>query len=178
MVFNAEIKYTVKPERKPTGKLRKQVQGWRSETFRLITQIPGPVKTPIRWTSPKQRRFVMGYVLKRDAGGNIIPTQRTGRVAEWQVLVDYDAIDAMQSWVFGLKVFLAHLNPFKGKRLGNPPGDGILVRLANPTDYWTYVTGGNQQGFHIDTGWVNVNTIIAKQFHALDNVVQDTGFVS
>lgn len=46
-----------------------------------------PQDYPIRWTSEKQRRFVFSQILKQDSDGNIIPYQRTGKLAEsWQVM--------------------------------------------------------------------------------------------
>lgn len=55
-----------------------------------VNVYPGPVAYPIEWTSEKQRRFVFGFVLKRDAQGNIIPYERKGTMFD-EAKVEFDA---------------------------------------------------------------------------------------
>lgn len=39
-------------------------------------------------------------------------------------------------------------------------GDGAEVALTNDTDYWRFVVGDEQQGFHRNTGWYRVDDVI------------------
>jgi hypothetical protein len=86
---------------------------------------PGPVVCPIEWTSERQRRYVLGYVLERDAEGHIIPYQRTHELIEgWEVVLQL-------------------------------AGDSFAVALTNPFSYTVFVMGKWQQRFHANTGWAS-----------------------
>lgn len=173
MVYSVEIKYQVKPGKRPSKTIEGRLRSWQDQTTRRLAQIPGAVKYPIRWTSERQRRAFFAT----DGFGRGIPTRRTGRVAQWGVFVDYDAIDDMRSWLFQLQLFLANLNPRKQARLSSPPGEGLLARIANTASYQRYVTGIDQQGFHADTGWIYAPTEIASATQDLNDIMQDTGLL-
>lgn len=94
---------------------------------------PGKPKYPIEWTSEKQRRYVMGYVLERDENGEIIPYQRTGDLARgWEL-----------------------------RYIRTPEGGAFIFR--NETPYVRFVGGSLarsldsatrfKQQFHSNTGW-------------------------
>src|SRR4030042_4001946 len=177
MTVNARIRYTVKPGKRPSSALHAQLETWQGETIKRLAQEPGPVKYPIRWTSERQRRYVLGFVLKRDAQGNIVPTQRSGKVREWAVFVDHDALDKIRSFAFQLRLFLASLDPGKLGRLASPPNDGVLIAFKSNVPYQRYVTGLNQQGFHTDTGWLYSPDIIRGAIVEAVELFQDTGIV-
>jgi hypothetical protein len=64
------------------------VPGARKAIRDSLGKPPGKVHHPIQWTNDRQRRKVMGFVL-RDAQGHFKPYQRTGAlVAGWDVEID------------------------------------------------------------------------------------------
>lgn len=69
-----------------------------------VSVYPGPVvyadSGRLRWTSEKQRRYVIGYVLKKDNRGNIIPYQRRGTY--------YDTVEVTAD---GKVIIIANTNP-------------------------------------------------------------------
>lgn len=87
----------------------------------------------IRWTSERQRRYVMAK-LRRE--GNI-PYQRSHQYAGgWHVTGDYaNGLTSIDVW---------H-DPY--------PGD-------DGEDVVQFVGGSRQQGFHQDTGWPNANEVL------------------
>ena len=173
MVFNTEVTYKVKTGKKPPRSVDRELRAWQDETTRRLAVQPGAVRRPIRWTSERQRRAFFAT----DGFGRGIPTRRTGKVAEWAVFVDYDAIENMRKFLFQLQVFLASINPLKGGKLGAAPANGLLVGISNATPYMKYVEGVQQQGFHRDTGWIFAPEVIGDAVRQLDGIVEDSGIL-
>lgn len=101
-----------------------------------LMQPPGPVQYTdngrLRWASEKQRRYVIGYVLDKDAAGNIIPYERTGEYEE------------------GWEVELLTVE------------DGGVIVVRNPVPYAAFVGGAWQQPYHEDTGWSRARMVIEE----------------
>lgn len=120
----------------------------RDELAYVPPQRSYPSEYPIEWTSEKQRRYVMGFVLKRDEEGNIIPYQRTGRMAN--------------AWEFDVVT----------------GADGIAFIIQNPIAYSRFVVGTlaqninratvPQQRFHRRTGWVAATETVQFWLDVLD----------
>jgi hypothetical protein len=90
----------------------------------VVNQYPGPVETPIEWTSPAQQGYYFGVVAEYDAQGNIIPYERKGTL--------FDGTEVV--WDVGT----------------------FELRVTIPNPIAKYVVGIFQQGFHANTGWVNI----------------------
>jgi hypothetical protein len=179
MVFSTSVEYKVKKGKRPPHKLKRELQAWQTRTTAKL-QVEPPLRQGerVRWTSRKQERYVKGFVLKKDAEGNLIPYQRTGKLAQgWEVFVDYDAIEEMRRFTFQLQVFLASLNPAKKDTSPATPTDSILVSIFNKSDVMRYVEGFQQQGFHRDQGWLFAPEVIGDQVRELDGIMQDTGIL-
>lgn len=98
-----------------------------------LRQEPGQPKYPIRWTSERQRKYVMAKLRRMGQ----IPYQRTGGfVAAWQT-----SFTATQDG--GLFSVTNTAKTDKGLPLE------------------PFVTGDRQQGFHRDTGWYQSQDILA-----------------
>jgi hypothetical protein len=134
---------------------------------RLLAVMPGKPKYPIRWTSERQRRYVLGYVLKRDSEGHIIPYERSGKLTEaWDVLVQVGSMAVSYGVPGPHPTGLAAMAGL-GQQAGR--GDFALV-LFNPAPMATYVQGKRQQLYHRDTGWPNVREVapvIAREVNPL-----------
>lgn len=166
-MFKTNIIYRTDVTVKKDNTFKIKMQTWQSDLLEKLTQTPGKVKYPIRWTSERQRRAFFAT----KGFGRGIPTKRTGAVAEWTVFVDYDGIEQLQTFKEKIIAFLANLNPNKkSPSLGADPS-GLLVNISNPKDYQRYVTGVDQQGFHKDTGWVYTPDIISDSIKELDQIV-------
>jgi hypothetical protein len=101
-------------------------------TINKLSDEPGKPRYPLRWTSEKQRNFVMALLRRKGQ----IPYVRTGKYAaswEWQSQSSQDG---------GLFVIENTAKTAKGESLEQ------------------YVQGINQQGFHRDTGWVRSEDIL------------------
>jgi len=173
MGFSTEIKYTVKPGKKPPKTLDNKLRAWQGKTTAALSQQPGPVKRPVRWTSERQRRAFFAS----NGFGRGIPTQRSGKVAQWITFVDYDGLEKQRLFLYQLKLYLATLNPLK---LGKRPAqmkDFTLISIENDAPYMRYVTGFNQQGFHKDTGWIYTPSIILDAVEEVDGMIRDTGIL-
>lgn len=178
MVFSTTITYKVKKGRKPAKTLDSRLQAWQLRTLTLLQDQPGPSSGHPRWTSERQRRFVVGFVLKRDAQGRLQRYQRTGALAAaWNVYVDYAALEVTRQFTFRLLNVLATLDPRKPGQLGKVPDEGVLVSIFNKSPVMRYVEGFQQQGFHKDTGWIFAPTVVGDAVRELDGIVADTGFV-
>jgi len=178
-VFSTKIEYKTKPGKKPPPTLDRELRAWQTRTTAQLQQQPPPRSGgKVRWTSPKQKRFVLGAVLKRDANGNIIPYQRTGKMAQgWEVFVDYDALANQRTFLFQLEGFLATISPFNRGKLGGRVSDGLIVSIFNKSTVMKYVEGFQQQGFHKDTGWQFAPEVIGTAVQELDGIFQDTGIL-
>jgi hypothetical protein len=109
-----------------------ELQKLRQRGLNALRQQPGKPRYPIRWTSERQRRYVMAKLRRMKQ----IPYVRTGQfVDSWRI--EFGATS--NGGIF--EVF----NPAKNSR-----GDFIEQ----------YITGTRQQGFHQDTGWYQSQNII------------------
>lgn len=105
---------------------------------------PGDPVHPIDWTSEKQRRYVLGVVLKKDADGNIIPYERThALINSWQVV---------QQWADG----------------------AFTLALESDADAAQFVMGLHQQRFHYNTGWQNIRDIALALSERADELLLQT----
>lgn len=101
-----------------------------SQRVDTTLRVEPPVRSwpddyPIEWTSEKQRRYVMAFVLERDANGNIIPYERTHEyVHGWHVQGNY---------AHGL----------------------TAIEVFHDSDVADFIGGRRQQRFHRITGWAN-----------------------
>ena len=103
-----------------------------NETVAILSRDPGPSRSPVRWTSKKQKGYVFKFILKKDGQGNIIPYRRTGRYLEsW----DWELVPTSNRRGGVFDVF----NTAKTSK-------GLLLEQ--------FVQGDRQQGFHADTGFV------------------------
>jgi len=99
--------------------------------LRQLKTEPGTPKYPIRWTSEKQRRYVMWKLRKE----NNLPYRRTHKLSQsWRVVALIPAAGVAQ------------------------------ILLRNDTPYATFVQGGDQQGFHKDTGWKRLDTDVLPNY--------------
>jgi hypothetical protein len=114
-------------------KLRIKLEGLQARTLTRLHEQPGQPHYPIRWTSDRQRRYVMAKLRRM---GNI-PYQRTGDfVAAWKTEFTTTADG-------GLFAVVNTAKTDKGQPLEQ------------------YVTGDRQQGFHRDTGWYQSQDVLA-----------------
>jgi hypothetical protein len=105
-----------------------------NQTVRILSTEPGKPKYPIRWTSERQRRFVMAKLRRMGQ----IPYIRTGKYAKsWR----WQSKSTERGGLFVIE------NTAKTSR-----GDSLEQ----------YVQGVNQQGFHKDTGWVATEPTLKK----------------
>jgi len=117
-----------------------------------VTPYPGPAKHPIEWASQRQKNYVLGFVLKRDEQGNIIPYQRSGRFGEaWEL--NYTELEN------GGQITIA--NTAKTKR-----GDNLAQ----------FIVGARQQPFHRNTGWPKADDKLAIIQRDLTDAVIDAYF--
>jgi len=105
---------------------------------------PGDPVYPIDWTSEKQRRYVMGVVLKKDERGRIIPYKRTHELI--------DSWDVVMVWVDG----------------------SFTIALESHADAAQYVMGLHQQRFHFNTGWQNIRDIATVLSERADELLLQT----
>jgi hypothetical protein len=97
-----------------------------NRTVSILSTEPGKPRYPIRWTSERQRRFVMAKLRRQ---GNL-PYRRTGQYAQgWQ----WQSKTTQDGGLFTV------FNPAQTAR-------------GEPLEQ--YVQGFRQQGFHKDTGWI------------------------
>lgn len=102
--------------------------------IRSLAEAPRAVVRPIQWKSPKQRKYYLAKVAKRDAQGKIIPYQRTGEIPQgWNV----DAVRVDDSTLVGLS--------------NTVPGAEFVYGLVNDMSY--------QQPFHRITGWAGADDL-------------------
>jgi hypothetical protein len=167
-MYSVTVKYEVRLARPERTKIRNDLQSWQSQTIALLSQIPGPVKYPIRWTSAKQRRAFFAT----DGFGRGIPTRRTGAVAKWEIDVDYEEVSRIERYKQELIVFFANLNPLQQNRPPAALTTGVIISIGNNVPYQQYVTGINQQGFHADTGWINAPVIVDTQKQKAEGIIQ------
>ena len=169
VVLEYEIKFTAPPKSDPrVGQLR----SWEAQTRTILQQEPGPAKRPIRWTSKRQQRYVMGFVLKRDAKGNIIPYQRTGKLAKaWVVEVDFKGLESYRWYLEQLMRQAVQINPKKKGKQPTLPETFTLITIDNPAQAERYVTGIQQQGFHKDTGWIYAPPLIEKAVQQAEHIL-------
>jgi len=106
-----------------------------------LTEVPGPVKRPIQWTSEKQRRAF--FATKGFGGG--IPTVRTGAIPQ-----AWDVIFVEEAGAFRILI----TNPNKAAKFLY---GGTSLR-SNPKF---------QQQMHKNTGWPTVAPIIAIYMDAM-----------
>lgn len=105
-----------------------------NQTVQILSTEPGKPKYPIRWTSERQRRFVMAK-LKRMGQ---IPYIRTGKYSEaWE----WFSKSTQRGGLFVIE------NTAKTSR-------------GEPLEQ--YIQGVHQQGFHADTGWVATEPTLRK----------------
>lgn len=98
---------------------------------RTLRREPGPVKYPIQWTSPKQRRYYFAVLAVYDPITHaIVPYQRTGRyIRGWHVRGDY--------------------------------ANGLTsIRVYNEESRAQFIGGRRQQRFHRNTGWPNAADVL------------------
>jgi len=105
----------------------------REEVERKLAVEPGSAAHPIQWQSEKQRRYVLGYVLKRDSRGNIIPYQRTH--------------DFARGWFSDVDLSTMTIS------IGN---SAMTQGSPNwpPQPLYPFLVGERQQAFHKNTGWL------------------------
>ncbi len=105
-----------------------------NQTMQILSTEPGKPKYPIRWTSERQRKFVMAKLRKMGQ----IPYIRTGKYAKaWEWF-------AKSTQSGGLFVIQNTAKTSRGEPLEQ------------------YVQGIHQQGFHKDTGWVSTEPTLQK----------------
>jgi hypothetical protein len=105
-----------------------------NQTVSILSTEPGKPKYPIRWTSERQRKFVMAKLRRMGQ----IPYIRTGRyAAAWRWF-------AKSTQFGGLFVIENTAKTSKGESLEQ------------------YVQGIHQQGFHKDTGWIATGPTLRK----------------
>jgi hypothetical protein len=144
-----------------------QLQRWQAQTRATLQTQPGSPKYPIRWTSERQRKFVMAK-LRRE--GNL-PYRRTGKlVAQWAVDVDIDQITRRERFFIALLNFLAKVTAATAP---TPPASDVIVRIANPSPVEQYVTGIHQQGFHKDTGWYQSGVVLDTAVQQVEGILTD-----
>jgi hypothetical protein len=103
-------------------------------TIKKLSTEPGRPRYPIRWTSERQRKFVMAKLRRMGQ----VPYQRTGAYAaawQWQAQTTQDG---------GLFTIFNDAKTSRGEPLEQ------------------YVQGVNQQGFHKDTGWIPTSAIMQE----------------
>lgn len=105
-----------------------------NQTVVILSTEPGKPKYPIRWTSERQRRFVMAK-LKRMGQIPWIRTHKYSEAWEWF---------AKSTQTGGLFVIENTAKTSKGEPLEQ------------------YVQGIHQQGFHQDTGWISTGPVLQK----------------
>jgi hypothetical protein len=113
--------------------LQNTLQGLRNRLLSRLHAQPNTPHYPIRWTSDRQRRYVMAKLRRM---GNI-PYQRTGAFVEAWVI----------DWNLDLYEGLFSVRNTARTDKGQPLEQ--------------YVTGDRQQGFHKDTGWYQSQDILA-----------------
>lgn len=119
-------------------------------------QRPAPRRkkgVKVRWKTEKQRRYVLGFVLKKDSKGNIIPYKRTGKMRKaWEITQ-------------------------------RKSGDKYSIGFRNRVAYTRFVQGtlnlkslkaatAPQQPFHKDTGWKLAQPIAKKGIISLEEAFQ------
>ncbi len=107
-------------------KITRETTAMVNDAVEVFEQYPGPVKTPIKWTSRKQQRWYFwtrGGFYGPGRPNSFQRYKRTGGLAnDWRVV-----------------------------RTGNQYESTLTFSNANP--YLRYVIGRDQQGFHKNTGW-------------------------
>jgi hypothetical protein len=146
-------------------KVSQELRQWQAQLMQRLRQQPGKPKYPIRWTSERQRRFVMAK-LRRE---NNLPYRRTGALVNaWDVSVNVQQVSRVEAWRAEVLIFLAKLGV--GSLPTTPPAS-VIIEVSNPSDVEQYVTGVNQQGFHQDTGWYYSPTIIDNAFVEVEGIL-------
>lgn len=124
------------------------------KTIIPLLQDEPPVRSPysrVRWASAKQRRAVLAFLRK---SGNL-PYQRTGRLRSgWKV-------NFQPSAARGELATLSVTNPASAVN-----AKGQTVRYA------TYVVGTQQQPFHADTGWYEMDSVLKTVRGLLNSALQ------
>lgn len=110
------------------------VEALGEETIRKLSEEPGKPRYPIRWTSERQRKFVMAK-LRRE---NNIPYKRTHAYSS--------------AWMYQRR-----RTPSGGLFYVQ---NTALTDTGEPLEQ--YIQGDRQQGFHADTGWIRADTIIKE----------------
>lgn len=140
---------------------------WQSQLLRQLRQEPGKPHYPIRWTSERQRKYVMAKLRRMGQ----IPYQRTGAlVAAWEVNVNIQQVSRIEQWRVEVLTFLTKLG------IGSPPTAppaSVIVEVSNSSEIEQFVTGIHQQGYHQDTGWYYAPTVLDKAFRQVEGIVND-----
>lgn len=115
------------------------------ERDRVLAQFrrePGPAASPVQWESDKQRRAYFAS----DGFGHGIPYRRrtspNRMVDQWRLIVVYQ------------------------------PGRLTSISLENNDPARRFVTGRDQQKFHLVTGWYQEEPIIARSQRLLTSKVE------
>jgi len=156
-----------------TGDLRiqrkttRELKQWQIRTLQRFRQEPGRPRYPIRWTSERQRRFVMAKLTRE----NNLPYRRTGALVKaWDVNVDYQQVSRWEAFQINLLRFLAEFGV--GTR-PQAPAAGVIVEVTNDSPIEQYVTGIHQQGFHQDTGWYKSKTVLDTVTAEVEGILSD-----
>lgn len=121
---------------------------------RLGTAPPLP-HYPLRWLSGAQRRAVMAKLRR----AKNLPYKRTDRlISHWRVMMTAGTMSVayeLGSHASG-RAFKAGLGETKAFRQS---GGATSISLTSTTPWTPYVQGRQQQPFHRDTGWQNIDDV-------------------
>lgn len=132
-IIDAVIENAKNGPQRYNRELQNTLQGLRNRLLSRLHEQPGKPRDPIRWTSDRQRWFVMAKLRRM---GNL-PYHRTGGFVEAWVV----------DWTFNNTGGLFSVRNTARTDKGQPLEQ--------------YVTGEKQQGFHHDTGWYQSQDILA-----------------
>ena len=123
---------------------------------KIVRQLRKPApkrRGPVRWKSEKQRRYVLGFVLKKRKDGSIIPYKRTGKMRK--------------AWELNLKTSGNRTTFSFRNRVGYARFVMGTLNLKSLDDAMDY-----QQPFHQDTGWQLAQPIVKKGLVTLEETFQ------
>ncbi|MGB1285113.1 MAG: hypothetical protein ACPG7F_01155 [Aggregatilineales bacterium] len=116
---------------------------------RVLPQLqvdPPRPRYPLRWKSPKQRRYVMMILRKRATNKDDIRYRRTGRlIAGWDVETETD-------------------------------NQGGLIAVTHPWDGVEYVVGGGSRRQPMFPHWYNLDDILLEEQARAEDALTDTWF--